>query len=356
MIRLHLVFSSIVAVDTLVAGLPAAARAVRGAAAADGRVSEVAITVLDAKGEPAQFTRAEIARLAPTLAVRWFHCDEGQFADGETPLDGERCAAGDIANAALPSSFAAIRDAKSERSQAHDLAALRRAGHAIITATGKPSDGLVSRYINRPISRSLSRAVLRIPGVAPIHGTMAALIIGIAMAGFLFFGGPSGVVIGAMLFQAASVIDGVDGEIARATHRSSQAGARLDTLCDAATNLAFIAGLTFNLWQQGEGRTALAGVIGLSLLATGLLLLGWRSKAQGGALTFDAVKNEFRGEPSRAKNTLAAITSRDVYALAFALMAAVGFAGEALIVFACAVAIWLAVIIRVLATTSPQQT
>ena len=94
---------------------------------------------------------------------------------------------------------------------------------------------------------------------------------------------------------------------------------------------------------------------GLGLLAVGLTALGLRSIALGGPFTFDVVKNNFNARPSRIKNTLAAITSRDVYAAVFALTFALGFAEWMLLLFACAAAIWLVTILTVLVKTRARQ-
>ncbi|MEE4290005.1 MAG: hypothetical protein V2J14_11580, partial [Erythrobacter sp.] len=207
MALIHLVFSNRRNADLLVAGVPAAARAVHWVER-EGRAAQAVVLVLECEGdpEPVGWTCSETARLAPGVAVDWRGRGDAQIGGGDTALDGERLAAG--RELRLAPDIAAIAAHKAAIPPGEEEAALRDAGRAIIAATGKASDGLVSRYINRPISRFVTRQALRIPGVTPLHGTLAALVIGIAMAGFLFLGGPAGVVAGAVLFQAASVIDG----------------------------------------------------------------------------------------------------------------------------------------------------
>lgn len=349
MALIQIVFSSAAVANQLIAGLPAAARATHHlierelAQPGDG----LCVSVDDA-ARLTQWTRSEVCRLAQGLSVVFKEC--GREAP-DLRLEGDSLALGEIVK--LGEASDPITQPIPKRPPVEWRRAARKAGKVILKATGKASDGVVSRFINRPISRFMSDLVLRVPGVTPIHGTLAALVVGVAMTGLLFFGGSGGVVVGAILFQLASIVDGVDGEIARATYRSSKSGAALDTACDAATNLAFISGLTFNLWQQGNTGAASAGLVGLSLLAFGLFLLGWRSLAAGDGLTFDAVKNEFSARPSRMQKVLASITSRDVYALAFALMAAFGLAVQALVLFTIAVCVWLLVIIGVLVRTKP---
>ncbi len=51
-------------------------------------------------------------------------------------------------------------------------------------------------------------------------------------------------VLGGILFHFASVLDGVDGEVARLKFMSSRQGEYVDTICDSLAYVAFLAGLT----------------------------------------------------------------------------------------------------------------
>ena len=79
-------------------------------------------------------------------------------------------------------------------------------------------------------------------------------------------GGEAGLIAGAILFQAASILDGVDGEMARATWRSSPAGATLDSVVDIATNLLFVSALTVNLALRDGGAIGWIGGLGADRL------------------------------------------------------------------------------------------
>jgi len=334
----------------LVAGVPAAARAAHQVARANASNPQPAQCLIAVQGgwTPGDWCRAELSRLAPGLNIGFVDLEEIETTPETTILRGESLTgAEDIQT--IPTS----RTSR-EMTEEQALAELGKAGEAILLATAKPGDGIVSRYINRPISRSLSRLLLRLPGVVPFHATVVAAVLGIAMAVCLFAGGPSGLVAGAVLFQAASIIDGVDGEIARATYRSSPKGAMLDSLTDAATNLAFIAGLTFNLWQQGHDHPAAAGIAGLAMLAIGMFLIGLRARSNGGPFTFDGVKHHFRARPSRLMQWLTWIAMRDFYAAASAVLIVIGFAPQTLVVFSAATSIWFVITLRVLFTTRPR--
>jgi CDP-L-myo-inositol myo-inositolphosphotransferase len=164
----------------------------------------------------------------------------------------------------------------------------------------------------------------------------------------LLGGTQRGLIVGALLFQAASIFDGVDGEIARATFRTSARGAMLDSLVDAATNIACIGGVTFNLYLQGEFQAALAGATGLALFATGLAVIGRYGRSNQDGLTFNAVKDHFSARGSRLMTWLTWLTMRDFFALAGAVLIILGFAPHALFVFAVVAAGWLAVVLAVM--------
>lgn len=347
---LVLLFATQATANCLVAGIPAAARALHTLIAGrDAPPMRECVIAVSGGWRPSRWCMEEMARLAPDIAIVIADANELAEPHRIQALTGECLAAQQQGHPAM--SLADAIAAAGTHSEAEHLAMLRSAGRAIIAATGKPTDGIVSRYLNRPVSRLITRQALRFAGVTPMHGTFAAAATGVAMTICLFAGGDVGLLSGALLFQAASIIDGVDGEIARATFRSSRRGAMLDTLTDAVTNLAFIAGVSVNLWGQDYFHAPLAGAAGLFLLAFGLTLLAMRSRAVGGPFTFDAVKHHFRAQPSRFKTWLAMVTTRDFYAAAFALLIILDCAAEALFGFSAAVAGWLAVTVTVLYRT-----
>ena len=113
----------------------------------------------------------------------------------------------------------------------------------IVRRTAKPSDGLVSRWLNRPISQRITWLAARDSGA---HGrSMSRSSTPCSRASWwrspCWPAARPGLLLGGILFHAASVLDGVDGEMARASFRTSAAGAALDSAVDMATNLLFIA-------------------------------------------------------------------------------------------------------------------
>ncbi|WP_157082967.1 CDP-alcohol phosphatidyltransferase family protein [Novosphingobium lentum] len=335
--------------DRLVAGIPAAARVAHQAHLAGVATCRI---VAPAPWQPQALTCTETERLAEGIAVGFGHDAAAAGVDfGPGPvlvIAGDRQP--DAAALALEQPVdAPLIDAAVARILAAGDGADRRlaqTARVALRSTAKPSDGIVSRCINRPVSRSISRIMLQWPGVRPLHATYGTALIALAMVATLLTGTHWGLISGALLFQAASVFDGVDGEIARATFRASRTGARLDSLIDAATNLAFLLCVSINLQIQGKILPARLGLAGLAMLATGLLLIGRVSARSKAPFSFDIVKDYYRtggssGKPSGTLKGLTFLTSRDFFALFFALLIASGLALPALGLFAVSAAGWL---------------
>ena len=122
---------------------------------------------------------------------------------------------------------------------------------------GKPQDGIVSRYINRPISRSVTRVLLKFP-ITPTAWTLAILIFPLVGAVALTRGTYTSFVFGTLMYQIHSVLDGCDGEIARAKNLASRRGKQIDNWCDHAATflLAICLGIGLSNFYLIEGIAA----------------------------------------------------------------------------------------------------
>ena len=324
-------FASARTADRLVAGVPAAARLARSYG--EAQPGAPLVLVLGDGGALNALTLAEIARLAPDVVVE---LGEGAGIPAETLPDAPTIAALLTGERPLPPP------------PADPDAALRHAARAILRATAKPGDGIVSRHLNRPVSQACSAPLLRLAWVRPGHATVLTAVIALAMIACLLTGTIAGLVAGAVLFQFASIADGIDGEIARATFRTSPQGAAWDSGVDAATNLGFLAGVIANLWMRGEGTPALIGLAGLGILALGMGLLGRHARARGEPLHFDGAKRMLGSRESAFTRWLRYLTMRDFYCLFLAVMIAAGQVTAALAIFALAAAGWLVTVIALL--------
>jgi len=121
----------------------------------------------------------------------------------------------------------------------------------LLHSTAKSQDGVIARFVNRPISRSLSRFLLRLP-LSPNQWTLLLSGIPVAGAVCLIQGHYLGFALGAMLFQLHSTLDGCDGEIARVKYLESDAGRKLDEVCDRFASLLYAVSLGVGLGRQPE--------------------------------------------------------------------------------------------------------
>ena len=108
-------------------------------------------------------------------------------------------------------------------------------------------DGPIARRLNRPISRRVSAVLAHTPVTPNMISVFSFLL---AVAGGLAFGvgGYLLPLIAGVLVQAASVIDGSDGEIARLKFRASPFGGWFDSVLDRYADLAIVAGITYGFW------------------------------------------------------------------------------------------------------------
>lgn len=97
----------------------------------------------------------------------------------------------------------------------------------------------------RPIARRLTRALVN-TRITPIQITLAYTLIGL-IAAMLFATGtyPNGVIAGVLLL-VKSMLDAVDGSLARARQRPSRVGRFLDSICDYFINAAVFCGLALD--------------------------------------------------------------------------------------------------------------
>jgi CDP-L-myo-inositol myo-inositolphosphotransferase len=97
---------------------------------------------------------------------------------------------------------------------------------------------------------------------------MIGLCAGIGAAGFTY----KGVLIGAILFELASIIDGCDGEVAKLTFRTSKFGQYIDSISDNLSLSAFITGMMIHEYRVTKSYHAFIWG-GMLLIGAGLILV-----------------------------------------------------------------------------------
>jgi CDP-L-myo-inositol myo-inositolphosphotransferase len=120
--------------------------------------------------------------------------------------------------------------------------------HIVELSVKSGEDGFVSRVLNRKISTRITR--LLVNRVSPAWATLASFLTGLLSALTL----PVSIPLGGFVYQLSSVLDGVDGEMARASMRVSKLGGYIDSILDRyidflfLTTLAFVGGITGFWW------------------------------------------------------------------------------------------------------------
>jgi CDP-L-myo-inositol myo-inositolphosphotransferase len=148
---------------------------------------------------------------------------------------------------------------------------LERARGILLARLRKSRDGIVARGLNRRLSMPISRWLVRHTSLTPNQITVG--VFGLSVLAALLFCSGTGlpVVMGALLTQLASILDGCDGEVARLRHMSTPYGAWLDAVLDRWADTLLIGGITMGLWRAfGQpwvwplGFLALAGSLSIS--------------------------------------------------------------------------------------------
>jgi CDP-L-myo-inositol myo-inositolphosphotransferase len=203
------------------------------------------------------------------------------------------------------------------------------ARHRLRRSLPKPEDGPVSRLLNRPLSTRISM-VLSPARPNPDLVSFLVMLVGLLAAGLLGLG--LGLA-GGLLVQATSVLDGVDGELARLQIRDRPFGALLDGVLDRLVDAAIVAGLA--VWAL-RGSTQAEWIVALSVAATAGSMLSMATKDRIMALGLP------RG-PERAIGYL--LGGRDGRSLVVAAFAVAGLPAAALV--AVTFTSWLSLIVRV---------
>jgi phosphatidylglycerophosphate synthase len=144
------------------------------------------------------------------------------------------------------------------------------------------TDGYLATLLDRPVSRRLTRWLLPRP-VTPNQITVASLVIGLVGGLGLASVSYAARLGGVLALLASSVLDGVDGEVARARFEQTAAGAWLDLFGDYVVHLATFAGLAVGLARAGLSR-GLVAAAGALVVAVAVAIVAMHRLVNGPAL------------------------------------------------------------------------
>jgi phosphatidylglycerophosphate synthase len=175
----------------------------------------------------------------------------------------------------------------------------------VVTSGEGVYDGFISRHLNRRLSRPIARALKRTP-VTPNQVSVVSLgVAALALVAFVY--GYN--IVGGVLTQVSSIVDGVDGDLARVKGMASPFGGFLDAVLDRYADVLIVMGLA--MWTAIAQNATLAWVLGFWAVTGSLIISYTRARVPDAARTvFD------RGVTSLA--------SRDVRLLVIAVGAVAG--------------------------------
>ena len=180
-------------------------------------------------------------------------------------------------------------------------------------------DGIVSRYLNRPLSRPAARALAH-TRVTPNAVTSFTILLAIVSGALLAVGWN---IAGGILIQAVSVVDGIDGDLARLRGLATRFGEVFDAVSDRYADAFMIGGMTIYAARfESHPHPAAVG-----MLALGAALIVSYSRAR-----IEADLTKTHHEALGNLDSVFGIASRDVRLLIAAIGAVTGQCYIALIV------------------------
>jgi len=121
-------------------------------------------------------------------------------------------------------------------------------------------DGVISKFINRKFSRPTARFFADHTRVTPNQVTILSFLVGVA-SGLFFYCHP---LIGGLLAQMSSILDGVDGDLAVLTGQTSSFGGFMDSVLDRYADAAILIGMTCHVFsKQGIITSIFVGALAL---------------------------------------------------------------------------------------------
>jgi hypothetical protein len=225
-----------------------------------------------------------------------------------------------------------------------DRATRRAAEDAVFNDLLRGDLGLVARHVNKRISFRLTRYLLVYLPITPNMVTLGAGLLGLYGALLIATGAYDNVLIGFLLAQVQSILDGCDGELARVRFQQSAIGEWLDSIVDDALNLALVLAVGLALWHRGapvgtKTFNVLAGGtywdMKLALAAAGMFLfyniVSYRElikQGEGGEIlkirwwfAYGQSLKSMSGAGNRSLKAVLFLGKRDFFVLAWLVMA-----------------------------------
>jgi CDP-L-myo-inositol myo-inositolphosphotransferase len=153
----------------------------------------------------------------------------------------------------------------------NDPDSFRKAESEVLKNLNKQQDGIIARYCNRPVSIWISKK-LAVTNITPNQISVFAFSIAFIASLLFAIGSYIPLIIGGILAQFSSIIDGCDGEVARLKYQESSYGGWFDAVLDRYADAFLLFGLTWHL--QSNSSENLYLIIGFFAI-TGSFMLSY---------------------------------------------------------------------------------
>ena len=138
----------------------------------------------------------------------------------------------------------------------------------------KEWDGVISQIINRKFSRPTARFLANHTKATPNQITILSFLVALT-SGLFFY---NHVLIGGLLAQISSILDGVDGDLAIFSRQTSSFGGFMDSVLDRYADVAILIGMTCHVFSRQATVTTI--VVGFAALAGSFMVSYTRARAK----------------------------------------------------------------------------
>ncbi|NLY71104.1 MAG: NTP transferase domain-containing protein [Clostridiales bacterium] len=133
-----------------------------------------------------------------------------------------------------------------------DLESYVQAEKILLKSLIPAKDGAISKHINRKFSIPITK-ILSKTSITPNQITFLSFILAIISAFIFAFGNP---IIAGLLAQLCSIMDGVDGEIARLKFLKTDYGGLFDAILDRYADFFIVIGMSYSLLMKTDSLPA----------------------------------------------------------------------------------------------------
>jgi choline kinase/phosphatidylglycerophosphate synthase len=206
----------------------------------------------------------------------------------------------------------------------------KEAERVLMRSCRKDTDGFFSRHFNRYVSLAISKQLLKTQFTPNQMTVIFFFLTGIPAAILAAFTGYWAFLAATFLFQWGSILDGVDGEVARLKFLNSKFGQWLDTACDNGSYLLFFIGTAIGVYRAQPTlpiKILIAAALFGLITVLGVAFYTLSRKTQSGTMLAISAALEKRIATSKVYAVLAKlqfIIRRDFFAVLFLVFGVLG--------------------------------